>query len=645
MGMDWDSFDKGSRVETSVDDDLLRKNWGYLLIGVIVAFSILIANIWYLQIIKGGEFDKKTDKNRISKMRIAAPRGIIHDRDGKVLVDNRPSFDAYFHPLIIKGKTPAESRQLRLAYLEQVSRNLSVDMALLKQRFNQGNGIRSIKVKTDIEWSDVAKIESMSGAYQGKPPLTVNDETKRVYPFSEWMCHTLGYIAEIDKKRLESQDYIGYRPGDYVGRIGIEDKYEHYLKGQFGSKTIEENARNVELKTLDITPAIPGKNLVLSVDMDLVEAAAKAMKALGNQSGSVIALDVKTGQVLCILSLPGYNPEIFSRVLSQVTWDGLLNDIKKPLTNKSISNAYPPGSTWKLVTGLAALESGEVNWSWRSQCLGKWKYGDRAFRCWNERGHGWQNIHGALTHSCDVYFYKASVKFGIDTLAKWAFALGAGKKTGIDITPETRGTVPSKAWKEKVIGSQWIGGETLSSAIGQGYNMVSPLQLAVIYASFANGGTVYKPHIVQRIESPDGEVLKEFEPEVIRQVDINEDHWNHIHKGLVGCVNSPTGTGKRARLKNITVAGKTGTAQLRKIHKKRVHISNMKWEHRDHAWFAAYAPAEDPQIAVVVLAEHSGHGGSAAAPVAREVMAKYFEKKRRAAKAASAKSKTQEKTP
>lgn len=620
-------------VEASVDDGVLRKNWGYLLIGVILAFVILLADIWYLQVIKGGEFKQKTDQNRIRTIRMAAPRGTIKDRDGRVLVDNRPSFDAYFHPSTIKGKTKTESQKMRLDYLEGVSRELKVDFSVLKKRFEQGKGRSSIKVKTDIGWEDVAKIETMSMTFNGVPPLTNNDETKRVYPYKKLMCHTLGYIAEIDKKRLESQDYVDYRPGDYVGKIGIEDKYESYLKGYFGSKKIEENARNVELRTLDITPPIPGKNLVLSVDIDLVQTAASAMRAMRNESGAVIALDPRNGDVLCILSMPGYNPEIFSRVLPKDVWDSLLNNPKKPLANKTITNAYPPGSTWKVVTAIAGLESGEINPWWKSLCVGKWKYGDRVFRCWNERGHGTMQMKNAIARSCDVYFYKASLKIGIDRIARWAYNLGAGAKTGIDVTPETKGTVPTREWKLKQIGSDWIAGETLSCAIGQGYNLVSPLQLAVIYSTIANGGTVYRPKIVKKIISPNDKVLEEFKPEVIREVEFRKDTLKYIRAGLKGCVNDVGGTGRKAKLDKIKVSGKTGTAQLRKIKKQRTHISNMEWKHRDHAWFAAYAPSDDPEIVVVVLAEHSGHGGSASAPVAREVLAKYFEKKKRAAAA------------
>lgn len=620
-------------VEASVDDEVLRKNWGYLLIGVILAFVILLAEIWYLQVIKGGEFKQKTDQNRIRTIRLAAPRGTISDRDGRILVDNRPSFDAYFHPITIKGQTKAESRRLRLDYLENVARELKVDFSLLKKRFEQGGGKSAIKVKTDINWEDVAKIETMSMTFMGVPPLTNNDETKRVYPYKELMCHSLGYVAEIDKKRLENQDYVDYRPGDYVGKIGLEDKYESYLKGYFGSKKIEENARNVELRTLDITPPIPGKNLVLSVDIDLVKTAHAAMKAMRNESGAVIALNPKNGDVLCLLSMPGYNPEIFSRVLPKDTWDALLNNPKKPLANKTITNAYPPGSTWKVVTAIAALESGEINPWWKAVCMGKWKYGDRVFRCWNERGHGTMQLKNAIVRSCDIFFYKASLKAGIDRIAKWAFALGAGAKTGIDVTPETKGTVPSREWKLKQIGSDWIAGETLSCAIGQGYNLVSPIQLAVIYATIANGGTVYKPKIVKKIVSPDDKVLEKFEPEIIRQVEFKPDTLKYVRAGLKGCVNDVGGTGNKAKLNKIKVSGKTGTAQLRKIKKQRTHISNMEWKYRDHAWFAAYAPSEDPEIVVVVLAEHSGHGGSVAAPVAREVLAKYFEKKKRAAAA------------
>lgn len=617
-------------METSVEDDALKKNWGYLLIGVILAFLGLTGKLWYVQIIKGDQYAEQAENNRIRKIRLAAPRGTIYDREGKVLVDNKPSFDVYFHPLTIKGKTPTESRLLRLKYLEKISRLLNVDFSLLKKRFNQGGGYGTIKVKTDIDWEDVAKIETMAMALNDGPPLTINDETKRVYPYKELMCHFLGRISEISPEMLLSPDYVHYRPGDFAGRTGIEESYERYLKGQFGYETIVENARNVILDKLEKTEPVAGKNLVLTVDMDLVVSASKAMKAMGNKSGAVIALDVNTGEILCALSFPGYNPEIFSRILTKEKWDKLLNDPTKPLTNKAISNAYPPGSIWKVVTAIAGLESEEIDSRWKANCLGKWKYGDRTFRCWNDRGHGTVNIHKAIVHSCDIYFYKASLKIGVDRIARWANDLGAGNKTGIDISLEVNGTVPTKEWKLKKLGSEWIAGETLSCAIGQGYNLMTTLQMAVIYATIANGGTVYKPRMVSKILNPDGKTIEEFSPEVIRTLTFKEDTLDIVNRGLIGAVNSPGGTGYNAKLKNILVAGKTGTAQVRKIKSTRIHISNMKWEHRDHAWFAAYAPADNPEIAVVVLAEHSGHGGTACAPVAREVLATYFEKRHRA---------------
>jgi penicillin-binding protein 2 len=620
-------------MSTTIEDEGLRKNYGYLVIGILLAFLILLSKIWYLQIIKGGEFAEAADSNRTRTIRLAAPRGVIRDRNGQILVDNRPSFDVYFHPTAIKGKTEEESRSQRLRYLEKVAAEMEVDFSLLKKRFNQAGGKAPIKVKTDITWEDVARINAASVTIDGDTPLRVEDETKRVYPYEKLLCHFLGYVAEIDQRRLDSPNYVGYRPGDLVGKVGLEDRYEPDLKGAFGRKVIEENARNVELRTLDIMPPIPGKNLVLNVDIDLVKAADKAMRAMNNLSGAVIALDVRTGGVLCALSVPGYNPEIFSRVLSTDTWNGLLNNPKKPLANKAIGNAYPPGSTWKVVTAIAGLESKEIKPSWLASCAGRWKYGDRYFRCWNERGHGTTNLHRAIVRSCDVFFYKLSLKVGVDEIAHWAKLLGAGEKTGIDATPETKGTIPSREWKLNTIGEEWIAGETLSCAIGQGYNQVSAVQLALIYASIANGGTVYRPQVVDRIEDPDGNLVDDIQPEIIRTVQFKKNTLPPIIRGLTGVVNEVGGTGSKSKLKKVLVAGKTGTAQVRRIHKTRIHISNMEWEARDHAWFAAFAPAENPEIAVVVLAEHSGHGGTAAAPVAGAVLGEYFRKKDRAATA------------
>lgn len=613
-------------METTVDDDVLRKNYGYLLVGIILAFVILISKIWYLQMIKGGEFIIASDQNRIRNVRLAAPRGDIYDYTGRVLATNKPSFDLYFNPRAITGKTKEESQELRISFLESACKELDVDFELVNKRFKQGDSITPIKVKTDINWEELARIKTLSMSYEGESPLSIEGETKRDYPHQDMFAHFLGYIAEIDQKRLDSPDYVGYRPGDFVGKVGVESTYEKYLKGDFGSQKVEENARNVILRTLEISPPMPGKNLELTVDIDLTQAAARAMR---NFSGAVVALDVRNGDVLCALSTPGYDPQIFSRLLPKSLWDKLLDDPRKPLNNKVIGNAYPPGSTWKLVTAVAGLESGAIKASEVASCGGKWKYGDREFRCWNEKGHGLMNLHKAIVHSCDVYFYKLSVKVGIDEISRWAHLLGAGEKTGIDVTPETKGVIPSKEWKLNTLGSEWIPGETLSCAIGQGYNQVSPLQLALVYATVANGGTVYRPRVVNEITTNDGKIVQKFEPEVIRKVEMKPSTITAMRKALAGVVNEPGGTGHQAHLNDVLVAGKTGTAQVRRIKKQRIHISNMEYKYRDHAWFAGFAPAYDPEIAVVVLCEHSGHGGTVAAPVARAVIAKYFEKKER----------------
>ena len=616
-------------MESHYEEDLLRRNYGYLIIGILVAFLILLGKIWYLQLIKGVEFQDASDTNRMREKRLAAPRGIIKDRDDRILVDNRPSYDVYFHPMAIKGRTRDESRSLRLQYLERISTELDVDFSLIKRRFNQVNGISPIKIKTDISWEEVAQIKIQEMSYSGDFPLTIDDETKRFYPYKELGAHLLGYIAEISPKTLLQPEYENYRPGDMVGKMGVEDAFESYLKGSFGRKEVEENARSVEIRTLDITPPVAGDNLDLNIDFDLMETAAKAM---GEMAGAVVALDVNTGAVLCLLSMPGYNPEVFSRVLPKDLWDQLRNDPKKPLTNKAISNAYPPGSTWKVVTAIAALETDTITGKWMTNCAGKWKYGDREFRCWSKFGHGAVNLHKALKSSCDVFFYKVGLKTGIDEIAHWAHELGAGEKTGIDITPETKGTIPTRAWKLEKLGSKWIAGETLSCAIGQGYNLVSPIQLAQIYATIANGGTVYRPQVVARVRDADGLVVEEFKPEVVHRVEFKHDYTLPlVRQGLLAVVNEQGGTGASAKLKNYLVAGKTGTAQVKRIRAIRHHISVMEYQHRDHAWFAAYAPYEKPEIAVAVLCEHSGHGGSTSAPVARAVLAKYFRKKERSA--------------
>lgn len=588
-------------------------------VAIIIAFLILLSKLWYLQVIQGTDLADQSDRHRIRDHRIPAARGIILDRNQKVLAQNRPSYNLFFHYASLP-------REQRLPFLEQACRDYDIDFETAKRRYEASRDNQPVKIKTDITRDEVAVIKTRSMSWGRNFPLEVEVESIREYPNGTMGAHLLGYTAEIDKKRLEMPKYEGYRPGDLVGKTGLEEEYEEYLAGVFGWKRVEVNARGMPIQELAVEKGIAGRNLVLNIDLDLMKS---AQRALGSYAGAVVAMDPRDGRVIVALSNPSFAPSIFSRPIPHDVWDKLVNDPKHPLQNKFAAGMYPPGSTFKVVTALAALESGAMTPSSQVTCTGKWKFGGRDFRCHSERGHGAVNLHRAIVHSCDVYFYKVGFQMGIDVIAEYSRALGLGARTGIDIIGEKGGLVPDKKWKEETYKQGWLPGDTLSASIGQGSLLTTPLQMAVVYSVFANGGTVFRPQVLDHVEDVNGEIIRSYQPEVIRRLNVSKRNLRLVHGGLVGVVNEPGGTGGRARLSSVTVAGKTGTSQVRAIGTVRKHVSTLAYEHRDHAWFVCYAPAEDPEIVVAVLVEHAGHGGVMAAPIANQVLGSYFQLKRK----------------
>ncbi|MCB1154767.1 penicillin-binding protein 2, partial [bacterium] len=452
-------------------------------------------------------------------------------------------------------------------------------------------------------------------------PLEIEIETARVYPHGDVTAHIVGYMDEIDPGRLQRDKYEDYRPGDLVGKTGIEEYYEEELAGRFGKRIMEVNARGVPLRELSLEPGVSGRNLVLNLDVTLMTA---ARRAIGTAAGAVVVMDPRDGAVLASYSSPNFAPEMFLRPIPHDVWNAINNNERKPLYNKFLTGQYPPGSTFKAITALAGLESGVIKPGDTEYCPGKWRFGGRDFRCHSSRGHGYVNLQSALVHSCDVYFYKKGYEMGIDLLAEYGKAMGYGVPTGIDLGGEYRGVMPNKEWKSEKLKERWLPGDTLSASIGQGYDLATPLQVAVSYAAIANGGTVFQPRVVHRIENQDGSAMQEVDAPVLRKLPFKKRNLDLVTRGLIGVVNDPGGTGRNARLKGHLVAGKTGTSQVRAIAAVRKHISQLPYKARDHAWFAAFAPAGDPEIVVVVLAEHSGHGGVVAAPIAQQVLTVFF---------------------
>jgi penicillin-binding protein 2 len=408
-----------------------------------------------------------------------------------------------------------------------------------------------------------------------------------------------------------------------IGKYGVEYEWEAHLRGVDGGRQIEVDALGREIKPLRSIEPFPGNNVVLTIDLDLQKAAEEAYQ---DKSGALIAMDPKTGRILAMVSKPSFDPSIFARGVTAEEWKALMDHPFHPLRNKGIQGQYPPGSVFKIVTAIAGLETGAITPQTQISCNGFFSYGNRDFRCWKEKGHGTLNLHQALVESCDVYFYQVGLKVGVDAIGHYAGELGLGRKTGIGLPHEKAGIVPTTSWKKKRFGVPWYSGETLSVAIGQGYLNTTPLQLATLISAIANGGRFYLPRIVERVESIYGEELKGYPPVETGRADISEKTLRVIQEALMGAVNEPRGTGGACALKQVKVAGKTGTAQVIRMAAdfKKGDMNRMPLKFRDHAWFAAYAPFEDPQIAVAILVEHGGYGGVAAAPIAKKVIAKYF---------------------
>jgi penicillin-binding protein 2 len=466
-----------------------------------------------------------------------------------------------------------------------------------------------------VAWATLAAVESHQFDIPG---INIEVSNKRHYPPAGFAAHVLGYVGEVNPR--EMAQFTGYRMGDLIGKFGIEKSWESYLRGQGGGQQIEVDAAGKRLRMLGEVEATAGQSLVLTLDGTLQE---KTEAALEGRQAPIVVLDVHSGEVLAMASRPIFDPNVFARGITVDEWRSLVQDPVHPLNNRAIQGQYPPGSTFKVMMAAAALEKGVVSPSTRFFCSGGLPFGNHFFHCWKKGGHGSVDLRQAIAQSCDVYFYQVGQRLGINAIAEYARKFGLGAPLGIGLDHEAGGLIPDSVWKKERLGAPWFAGETLSVVIGQGYVTATPLQMAVAAATIANGGTVYRPHLVKRVLSDDGEPIQEYPPEVIRKTGINPHTLELVREGMQDVVNSKTGTGKKAQLPDILVAGKTGTSQV--IAGTRGKGKKLPRQYRDHAWFIAFAPADAPEVAVACLLEHAGEGGgAAAAPVVHEVLAAYF---------------------
>lgn len=589
---------------------------------MILVFGLFAGRLFQLQIVEGESLRLRSEQNMVRTMRLEAPRGRILDREGRVLATTRPAFGLQV--------TPNDLRDDEVT-LAALGRLVSEEPAVLAERIGPRRGARRVqpvRLVDDLSFERLAKIEAHRHAIPGVGTAVL---PRRHYLEGEFAAHAMGTIGEIRADQLEMESFEGYRSGEVVGQTGLEARLERHLRGSAGGRNVVVDVAGREVEVLDEVPPVSGGSVVLALDLDLQRAAEDAFREVeegqSEKMGAVVALDVRNGDVLVMASRPAYDPNYFAGGIDSETWKALTEHEWDPLQNRAIQNHYPPGSTYKAVVAAALLDAGTITPSTTVYCPGFFRHGRRTYRCWKRGGHGDVNVHQALRSSCDVFFYTFGVKLGIDGIAEIAKGLGLGARTGVELPQEATGLVPTRKWKERRFGEPWYPGETVSASIGQGFNLTTPIQLAVAYAAIANGGAVLKPRLVLRTETKEGEPIEEFAPEVRSRLELAPEHLAVVLGGLEAVVNEKGGTGGRARVPGVRVGGKTGTTQVVRLeHTEGMEEDEIPMRYRDHAWFAAFAPVEDPQIAVAVFVEHGQHGSSAAAPIAQRILARYFEK-------------------
>lgn len=612
--------EQGTRLTkiTARDDaelDFLKKRALISSVFIITVFAVLVSRLWFLQIQQGDIYSSKAENNRVRYVDIAPPRGNIFDSMGREVVTNRPSFDVLLS---------REEKRIDEALLKKVAAYLEVDITELLQKIREmANEPKHIPVRLaeDIEWEKVAVIENNRLELPG---IRIDVVPLRKYHYGNHASHLIGYLGEISEAELQKEQFEHYTGGDLVGKMGLEKLREPQLHGEKGREYMEVNAEGFEQKYLKGIEPLPGYDIQLTINMELQKAAEDIMEG-EDKAGSVVAVDVNSGRVLVAASSPQLKLDQFVGGISSKDWQAMLDDPRHPLINKTVQGQYPPASTYKIVTALAGLAEHVIEPETAIFCPGHYKLGRRTYRCWKRGGHGAVNLQRALAESCDVYFYQVGQRVGVDRLAEYAGHLGLGRKTGVDMEHEKEGLIPTSSWKKRRHNTPWQEGETLSVAIGQGFDLTTPIQVCMMTSSLANGGTLYKPSIIESIKDPDGRIVERFEPEVVDRLTGQGHNLKLIRESLVEAVNGRRGTGRPARLENITVAGKTGTAQVVRL-KQYQHLKeeDIPYKYRDHAWFTCFAPAENPEIAVTVLVEHGLHGSSGAAPIARAVLEAYF---------------------
>lgn len=602
-----------------------RRRYRWLVLFVLATFLIFIGRLTQLQVIEGKLHRAEALRNIVGERRLATTRGVIRDAYGKVLAANRPSYNVHVVPQYIDlEKTWPEV--VKLMQLEPDEAKELQQKILDARAKGEKRAKQQTQLKVDVDRNVVAALETHAAELRG---IDVVPVPVRYYPYGTLAAHMLGYMREVDADTLARLQDTDYRAGDRLGAVGVERRWESYLRGQRGwrkfvrGRAVRERMEELEERYLEEPrrqEPIPGRDISLTLDIELERSIERAMR--GQLAGAVVVVDVRTGRVLAALSKPSFDPNLISgsggKEAVQQAFRRYLNDPLKPTLDKTISAAYPPGSTYKPFSALAGLEQRIINPRTEVDCRGGYEYGKRYFRCTGIHRH--VNLHEAMVQSCNTYFYELGSQINIDSLVEIGMEFGLGTKTGIGINPEARGRMPTRGWYTRRYKGAFRGGFTLLAAIGQGASTVNVLQLALSYAALANGGTLYQPQVVRSIETSDGTIVQDFPPRVRQMVELNQEDLALIKDGLVGVVREREGTAYKEAGGDVDMAGKTGTAQVSHVTPRGVDPDKVWYFNRDHAWFAGYAPTQSPEIAIVVLVEHGGGGGKNAVPIASRVV-------------------------
>jgi len=574
--------------------------------AVILGFVVLIGQLWYLQVLEGGRFLDASDKNRIRIRPIAAPRGILYDRNGTPLVDNRPAFTLSLIPRELPRDVESRDAVLgRVASLLNIPYQELLDAVARVQL----DSFLPVRVRRGLTLTDVAKVEEWKLELPG---VITEVEPQRVYPTSRFAAHLLGYVREANDEQLKQGRY---RRGDMVGQSGLERLLDEYLRGQDGGERIEVDAMGRQVRRVQQMEPHAGAQVVTTIDRGFQEAAERAMDG---HAGAVVVMDPRNGDVLAMVSTPAFEIDRFTGTIEREAWLRVVQDPNFPLLNRTIQSQYAPGSVFKIIVAAAGLQEGSITPLDRTFCNGEFRLGTFAFKDWKEGGHGLVDLHQSIVHSCNIFFYQAGLKIGAPAIVKYASAFGFSQPTGVDLPGEKLGFLPQPKAVRGRATKTWPAGETVNMSIGQGAVLVTPMQVARFMSAVANGGVLWRPRLVQRVERSERGVVWADRGQVSGHVELSPVVWAFLRQSMWAVVNDG-GTGVGARIPGLDIAGKTGTAQM--ISKSRADKG------QDHAWFAAFAPAKAPEVVVVVLVERGGKGGQVAAPIARKILNAIFYEK------------------